>query len=119
MAPNPAATLAAFEPTTPPPSTAISAGAHSRHAGQEDSPALLGAFEKLGPLLDAHPTGDFAHGREQGEPPRVVLESFVRDRRDAALDDRARQAFVGGEMEVGEEELPGPQAAAIPRAEAP
>ena len=34
----------------------------ARHAGQQDAAAHLRPFEILGPFLDAHPPGDFAHG---------------------------------------------------------
>ena len=119
FAPSPAATLAAFEPTTPPPRIATSAGATPGHARQQDPAPFLGPFQVLRPLLDAHPAGDLAHRRQQGQVPLRVAERLVGDGRDPAVDHRPGQGLVGGEVEVGEDDLAGPQHAATPTAAAP
>ncbi len=49
----------------------------ARHPAQQNAAAHLRAFEILGPLLDAHPAGHLAHGRQQGQPPVIVAERLV------------------------------------------
>ena len=70
LAPKPAAILAALAPTTPPPRIVMWAGATPGTPPSRMPAAHLRAFEVLGPLLDAHPAGHFAHGRQQRQPAR-------------------------------------------------
>ncbi len=41
------------------------AGGDARDSAEQDSAPFLGAFEELGPFLNAHPAGDFAHRGEE------------------------------------------------------
>src|SRR4051794_18229807 len=105
LAPRPAATLAAFAPTTPPPRIRTFAGntpatppskmplhtprpknqnfpgQHASPAAQQNAPALLRAFEKLGPLLDAHAARHFAHRRQERQSAVYRPNRFIRNRR--------------------------------------
>ena len=91
----------------------------ARHAAQQDAAALLRPLQVLGPFLDAHPAGHLAHRRQQRQAAPRVAERLVGDRRDPAVDDRAGQRLVGGEVEVGEHDLPAAAARATPTAAAP
>ena len=51
---------------------------HAGHAAQQDAAAHLRAFEVLGPFLNAHPAGDFAHRRQQRQAALVVARAFRR-----------------------------------------
>ena len=78
---------------------------HAGHAREQDPPAFLRPFEELGPFLDAHPAGDLAHRREQGQGPLGVADRLVGDGGDPAESITAlRQLLVGREVEVGEQE---------------
>ena len=79
---------------------------HARHAAQQNAAAHLRPFEVLGPFLDAHAAGHFAHRREQRQAALVVGERLVGDGRGAAGEHRLGQLAVGGEVEVGEDRLP-------------
>src|SRR3990172_1842762 len=70
---------------------------------------LLRTFEVLGPFLNAHAAGDFAHRSETGQPPVAAAQRLVRHRRCAGVEHALRQFFVGGEMKIGEDDLPRPQ----------
>ena len=100
---KPAATLAAFAPTTPPPRIVMCAGATPGTPASRMPRPLLRPFEIFRPFLNAHAAGDFAHRREQRQAALVVAERFVGDGSRAGLEHRLGQFSVGGEMEIGEE----------------
>ncbi len=81
----------------------------ARHAAQQDAAAHLRAFEVLGPLLDAHASGDLAHRRQERQPALVVAERFVGHGNDAGLQQIFGQLAVGGEVKIGEDDLARPQ----------
>ena len=91
-APKPAATLAAFAPTTPPPRIVIFAGATPGTPPKQDAAAHLRPLEVLRAFLNAHPAGDFAHRRQQRQATLVVAERFVGDRRRTGCQKIARSA---------------------------
>ena len=47
------------------------------HARQQDAATHLRAFQIFGPLLDAHPPGHFAHGRQQRQSPVLVAQGLI------------------------------------------
>ena len=60
--------------------------------------------------MRGEPARDLAHRREERQPPVVGLDGLVRNRGDAALDERPRKRLVGGDVEVREEHEPFAQA---------
>ena len=92
---------------------------HARHAAEQDAAALERPLQVLRPFLDAHPAGDLAHRRQQRQAAAGVLDRLVGDGRDARRHHRPRQPFVGGEVEVGEDDLLRRASAAIRPAAAP
>ena len=85
----------------------------ARHSAQQDAAAHLRPFEVLGPFLDAHPPGHFAHRRQQRQAALVVAERFVGHGDRAGLQEVLGQLAVGGEVEIGEDDLPPPQQPAL------
>ena len=77
----------------------------ARHAGQQNAAALLRPLQELRPFLNAHPPGDFAHRREQRQPALVVGQRFVGDARRAGGQQAVGQLAVGGQVEIGEDDL--------------
>ena len=77
LARKPAAILAALAPTTPPPRIVMWAGSTPGTPPSRMPRPICGPFEILGPFLDAHPPGDFAHRRQERQPALVVAERFV------------------------------------------
>ena len=89
---KPAAILAAFAPTTPPPRIVMCAGATPGTPASRMPRPMLRPLQVLRPFLDAHPAGDFAHRREQRQPALVVGQRFVGDARRARLQAARRSA---------------------------
>ena len=83
------------------------------HSAQQDAAAHLRPFEVLGPFLDAHPPGHFAHRRQQRQAALVVAERFIGHGDRAALQEVLGQLAIGGEVEIGEDDLPLPQQPAL------
>jgi hypothetical protein len=98
-APIPAAIFAALVPTTPAPRK------HTRDTPEEDAEPALGSLEVLRAFLDRHAARDLTHGGEQGQLSRWQLDRLIGDRYGSGVDARLRQPIVGGEVEVGEEDL--------------
>jgi hypothetical protein len=82
---------------------------HAGHATQQDAAPHHRLLEVLRALLDAHLAGDLAHRREQRERALLILDRLVRDGGDLRLHARLRELLVGGEVEVGEDDLPRPE----------
>ena len=74
-------------------------------AEQQAAPALR-PLEVVRARLRGEPAGDLAHRRQQRQPAILGLDRLVRDGRDPALDERARERLVGGDVQVGEEHEP-------------
>ena len=94
-------------------------GQHAGHAAQQDAAALERPFQELRPFLNAHAAGHLAHRRQQRQVAVGVADRFVGDGGDARLHDRLGQRLVGGEVEVGEDDLPGPHQRPFVAAAAP
>ena len=80
---------------------------HARHAAQQNAASHLRPFQILGPLLDAHAAGDFAHRRQQRQAALIVAQRFVGHGRGARGQHGFGQFPVGREMEIGEHDLAG------------
>src|SRR5262249_7800731 len=80
-------------------------GQDTGDAAEENAAALERPLEKLGAFLDAHAAGDFAHGREQGQGAVAIADGLVGDGGDAGGEDSVCELAVGGEMEIGEDDL--------------
>ena len=65
-----------------------------------------GFSRKYAPACAREAAGDLAHRREQRQRAVVGLDGLVGDGGDAAVDERARERLVGGEVEVREEDEP-------------
>ena len=95
------------------------AGRDAGHAAEQEPAAAERLLEEVGAGLRREPAGDLAHRREQRQRAGVGLDRLVGDGGDAAVDERARQRLVGGEVEVGEEDEPFAQAAVLRLRSAP
>ncbi len=109
LAPRPAATLAALEPTTPPPRIATSAGATPGTPDSKIPRPSWGRSRYLAPSWMLIRPATSLIGVSSGRPPRVIAKGLVGDGRDAAVDEGAGQRLIGGEVEIGEHHLAGPQ----------
>ena len=65
----------------------------------------MGHFQVLGPLLDRHAPGHFAHGSEQGQGAIVLLNGFIGDADRAAVHQGPGQVLAGRQVQVGKEDL--------------
>ena len=106
----PIAMNAAFMPTTPPPMIITVAAATPGHAAEQDAAPAERLLEHERARLRGDLAGDLAHRREQRQaavarPRRSRRRCRSRPTRTAP---RVSSA-VGGEVQVGEEHLPGPQ----------
>ena len=79
---------------------------HTRNAAEQEPAAAERLLEEVRAGLRREPSCDLAHRGEQREPPVVGLDGLVRDRGDAALEQRACQRLVGGDVQVREEDEP-------------
>ena len=109
LAPRPAATLAALEPTTPPPRMATSAGATPGTPESRMPRPSCGRSRYLAPSWMLIRPATSLIGVSSGQAAPRVAQRLVGDGRDPAVDDRRGEPLVGGEVEVGEERLAGPQ----------
>ena len=80
-------------------------GMDAGHAAQEDAGAALHLLQIVGADLHAHPAGDLAHRREERQPAVAVGDGLVGDGDAARLHQRLGLVAVGGEVEVGEQDL--------------
>ena len=84
-------------------------------AAEQEAAAAERLLEEVRARLRGEPAGDLAHRREQRQPAVVGLDRLVRDGGDAAVDERARQRLVGGDVQVREEDEPVAQARVLGR----
>ena len=59
--------------------------------------------------LHGHPPGDLAHRGEQRQPPVRGLHRLIGDRVDAPVEEKLGEPAVGGQVQVGEQLLAGPE----------
>ena len=95
------------------------AGRDARDAAEQQTAPAERLLEEVRAGLRREAAGDLAHRREQRQPPVVGLDRLVGDGRDAALDERARQRLVGGDVQVREEDEPFAQPRRTPARSAP
>ena len=106
----PQAMRAAFEPTTPPPMMATRApGTPGTPESRMPAPPAS-RLQAAGADLHRHAARDLAHRREQRQAAMRVGDGLVGDGGAAALHQAARLVRVGGEVQVGEEDLAGAEA---------
>src|SRR5262249_6804278 len=113
FAPSPAATLAALAPTTPPPRMTTFAGSTPGTPPSKMPRPSNGRSRNFAPSWMLIRPATSLIGVSSASPPRpspaVVADGRVGDGRDARSHHGSRQGLVGGEVEVGEDELPRPQ----------
>ena len=95
--------------------TTHAAGRDARHPAEQQAAAAERLLEEVRARLRREPAGDLAHRREQRQPAVVGLDRLVRDGGDPAVDERARERLVGGDVEVREEHEPLAQARVLGR----
>ena len=78
---------------------------HAGNAAQQHPVAALGHLQVLGPLLDGHAPGHFAHGGQQRQAAVGLLDGLVGDAHRLALDQRIGLGQIGGQVQVGEDDL--------------
>ena len=81
---------------------------HARHAAEQHAAAAVVLSQEIAAHEHAHAPGDLAHRLEQRQA-AVHLDGFVGDAGDARSQQRLGQRPARGEVQVGEEDLPGPQ----------
>ena len=94
----------------PPPITSTLPGATPGTPPSSRPAAAERLLEEVRARLRGETSCDLAHRREKRQPAIGRLDGLVRNSRDAAVDERARQRLVGGDVQVGEEHEPLPQA---------
>ena len=82
---------------------------HARDAAQQNAGAALLTFQAMGADLHGHAAGDLAHWRQQRQRAGAVGDRLVGDAGGARLHQPLGLRLVGGEMEVGEQDLATPQ----------
>ena len=92
---------------------------HAGHAAEQHAAAAIGLLQRGRRRLDRKAAGDLAHRRKQRQAAVRVGHRLVGDRGDAGSDQAARLCRVGGEMEIGEEDLAGAELRPFLRAAAP
>ena len=60
----------------------------------------------MAPLLNAHAASHFTHGGEAGEVARAATQRLVGECGDTGVEQSPGERFAGGEVQVGEENLP-------------
>ena len=103
---KPAAILAAFAPTTPPPRIVMWAGATPGTPPSRMPRPICGRSRYLAPSWMLIRPATSLIGVSSGSRPLVVGQRFVGDAGRAGLEHRLGQLAVGGEVEIGEEHLP-------------
>ena len=101
----PIAMRAALVPETPPPRITTFAAAHARHAAEQDAHAALLLFQAVRADLHRHAPGDLAHRRQQRQTAALVGDGLVSDRDRARAQQPLGQLAIGGEMQIGEQDL--------------
>ncbi len=98
--------MAAWVPTTPPPQNRDLAFFNTGDTPQQDTTTTLRPLEETRPLLNAHTSGDLAHGTQKGEHTIVLLNGLVGETFHLPFDHFLGQHFICGEVQVGVENLP-------------
>ena len=80
-------------------------GLYARHSRQQDSATALRSLEIFGSLLNAHPTGHFAHRCQAREIAVGSPQRFIGQRCDTGHRDISGQFFTGCEVEIREDNL--------------
>ena len=89
------------------------------HAAQQHARAALLLLEAMGADLDRHAAGDLAHRRQQRQAAARIGDGLVGDAGRARAQQALGLLLVGGEMEIGEQDLALAQHARSPPAAAP
>ena len=84
-------------------------GGHAWDTAQQDASAALLAFQTMGADLDGHAAGNLTHRCQQWQSAGAVGDGFIGDASGAGLHQPLGLGLVGGEVEVGEQDLTGPQ----------
>ena len=77
---------------------------NARDAAEKNAAAAALFFKIRGANLDAHASGDFAHGREQGQGALAVADGFIGDADDLGLEELVGENGKRSEVKVGEED---------------
>ena len=78
---------------------------HAGHAAEQHAGATVRLLQRRRADLDRHPTGDFAHRRQQRQRTVGRGDGLVGDAGGLGFDQRDSLVFVRGQMQVGEEHL--------------
>ena len=84
-------------------------GGHSGNAAKQHAAPALPLLERVRADLRRQPAGDFRHRRQQRQTALRVGHGFVGDVRRAGGDQVLRLRQIGGEMQIGEQNLPAMQ----------
>ena len=76
-----------------------------RDSPQQHAVTALGHFQVLGPLLDRHSAGHFAHRGQQGQGAIRLLNGFISDADTFAANKDLGQLFSRCQVQVGEDNL--------------
>ena len=96
-------------PTTPAPRTTTLAGRHAGDAADEHAAAAERLLQVRRADLRGHAAGDLGHRGEQRERAVGQLDGLVGDADGARADEADGLLVVGGEVQVGVEDLAGAQ----------
>ena len=77
----------------------------TRHAAQQNAGTALRFFQAMRADLDGHAAGDFGHRREERQATVLVGDGFVGDAHGTGFHERLGLRTVGGEVQVGEQDL--------------
>ena len=94
-------------------------GGHARHAAEQHAAAAERLFEVFGALHRRHPAGDLAHRPQEGQKAFVGFHCFIGYGDHLFPQQTEGEAFGGGKVEIGEEDLAFSQHVDILRAGAP
>ncbi|MCY1364045.1 hypothetical protein D9M69_508340 [compost metagenome] len=86
---------------------------HPRHPAKQHAAPALGAFQAVRAGLDRHPPGHLGHRRQQRQAAEHVGDRLVGDAGGAAGQQLVGLRPVGGQVQVGEQGLPGAQPGAL------
>ncbi len=89
------------------------AGRDARDTAEQQPAPTERLLEEVGAGLSREPPRHLAHRSEERQRTVLRLDGLVGDARGAAVQQRARQRVLGGEVQVGEEDLPVPQAVVL------
>ena len=112
-APSPTAIWVALAPTTPPPMTTTFAGSTPGTPPSRMPRPPCSRSRQWAPAWIGHAPGDLGHGGEQGQSAAGRRHGLVGDADGAAGDQVLGLLGVGGQVQVGEQDLPLAQAFAL------